>query len=229
MIKKEETIHISWCHGGDVDNAFAICLLDIARKFPGIIHSYGSIYGIGLLSKSRNMMVKYFLDETDAAWMLMVDTDQFLSLDAFSKLVSSADSQSYPVVSGLVFGNTTEFDVQPSPCIFNVTKDGAVAPIRDYERDSLIDVYAAGTGCLLLHRSVLEKMRDAFGETSGKDWAWFEDGPIGKNVWLSEDLMFSSRLQALGIRIAAHTGATLPHHKRVWITEDLYLKSLKNK
>jgi hypothetical protein len=82
----------------------------------------------------------------------------------------------------------------------------------------LFEVDAAGTGCLLVHRSVLETMQDKCDTNQGKDWAWFWDGPID-GEWIGEDLLFCRRVRALGFPIYAHTGAILPHHKSYWLDD----------
>jgi hypothetical protein len=77
----------------------------------------------------------------------------------------------------------------------------------------------------MIHRSVLEHMQKAFEKFTGPDWAWFQDGPIddrGVLTWISEDLMFSKKLNELGYRLVAHTGALFPHHKDFWLIEMHY-------
>jgi GT2 family glycosyltransferase len=44
---------------------------------------------------------------------------------------------------------------------------------------------------------------------------------------LSEDLLFCDRVQRAGIKIHAHTGAVMPHHKSMWVTEAHYDDWLK--
>jgi len=229
MIGDKETVHISWCHGGQVDASFAFSLMDIIRMFPTHVGSYNAIQGIGLLSKSRNVGVKYFLDNTNDDWMFMVDSDQYITPDAFAKLINAADSQEVPFVSGLYFAAywPKPNELEPVPLIYVNKGEAGVLPYYDYPKDSLVEVYAAGTGCMLIHRSVLEKLRELGAEISGKDWAWFQDGPIEAGKWLSEDLLFCDRVQRAGIKIHAHTGAVMPHHKSMWVTESHYDDWLK--
>jgi hypothetical protein len=211
----DETIHISWANHGVVDSSFAISLLDIVRLYPDQINSYNSIYGLGLLAKTRNLMVKHFLDGTKEDWLFMVDSDEFITTKAFSLLTNVADKDKAPIISGLCFGNGSQFDIDPSPCIF-IIQDGLLVPFRDYPEDSVVEIEAAGTGCLLIHRSVLEKIREG---ATDPDWAWFQDGPTGNNTWVSEDLTFSARVAEAGYQMLAHTGAVFPHHKAIWITD----------
>jgi hypothetical protein len=222
---EKETIHIAWPTSGTIDNYFAVSILDIAKTYPEKIHSWNSIEGIGLLSKSRNLIVKHFLDNTDADWLFMTDSDQFVPVEAFTKLMNSADKDKRPILSGLVFGNRGAADVELSPCIY-VTKEHEgqhiVQAYEDYPENQIVSVYAAGTGCLLIHRSALEAIRKQNKESLGASWAWFQDGPIGDDIWLSEDLMFSEYARKSGFTIYAHTGAIIPHHKKVWLTQSQY-------
>jgi len=219
MIGAKETIHVSWATNGLVDNYFAVSLLDIFRDPAYPIGSFNSIQGTGLLSKTRNLMVKHFLEQTKDDWLLMVDSDQFISLPSFEKLLAGADKDIIPILSGLVFSSPSQTEIKPYPCIFDFDGEDNIAPVYDYPEDKIIQVYSAGTGCLLIHRRVLEHLRELHTETHGPDWVWFQDGPIGNNIWLSEDLMFAEKINDAGYQIHAHTGAVIPHHKSLWITD----------
>lgn len=230
-MEKNETVHISYPHGGEVDAMFAHGMMVLLREKGERIGSFNNVLGLGLLAKSRNIIVKHFLEQTTDDWILMIDSDEFLSSDNFQKLVDTADKDERPFVSGLYFAawQPTPDKVTPMPLIFVVDPENGVQPYFQYPRNTVVDIYAAGTGCMLIHRSVLEQMREVYGDDYGRDWCWFQDGPIEDNKWLSEDLMFCLRLQSMGVRMVAHTGAVLPHHKLTWLMESHYLESrLKN-
>jgi GT2 family glycosyltransferase len=182
------------------------------------------IKGSGLLSKMRNRVVKAFLENTTSDWLLMIDTDEQLTVETFDILVNAAHDKERPVVSGLVFA---AFDAhkhpypKPVPAIFQDAPEGFL-PLFKYDRNSLFEIDACGTGCVLIHRSVLEKMRDNADPHQGTDWCWFWDGPIEGN-WISEDLLFSRRIRQLGFPIYVHTGAVLPHQKSYWLSEEHHL------
>lgn len=225
-MEKDETIHITWCHSGEVDALFAHSMMTIIQKMPERIGSFNNIQGLGLLSKSRNIAIKHFLDNTEDDWVFLVDADEYIGLPEFKTLIDAAERDERPFMSGLYFAAnfTTPELLQAIPLIFIMTDNG-VQPYFDYPRNEIVEIYAAGTGAMLIHRSVLEYMREYGAETFGEDWCWFQDGPLEGNKWLSEDLTFCGRLQHLGIPMYAHTGAIFPHHKRFWLMESHFLNS----
>ena len=223
MIGKDEKVHIAFVHADIVDAQFCFSMMDLCLKFTQRIGSINCFNGLGLLAKSRNVAVKNFLDNTTDDWLFFTDTDQFITLQAFDKLLMSIDKDKYPFVSALVFAGFRDgHELKPVPAIFKMTEDMGMQPYYDYPQDSLIEVFACGTGCFIIHRSVLEKLREDGTEQFGADWCWFQDGPIQGNMWLSEDLMFCYRAQSSGIKIHANTGALIPHKKEHWVTERDY-------
>jgi hypothetical protein len=216
-MKAKDTVAIAWAHGGEIDTEFALSLMEIIRQKNAKVGSYYCVEGTGLLAKSRNIMIKHFLDNTTDDWLLMLDADERISVPTFDLLCATADHIERPVVAGLYFAALWEgLNLRPVPLIFEQTDTGAINPIDNYPKDSVIPVIAAGTGCLLISRKAMQKIRDAHDENN-KDWCWFQDGPIGGNKWLSEDLSFCAKLQQFDIPMVAHTGAILQHHKRIWV------------
>ena len=103
------------------------------------------------------------------------------------------------------------------PTIFEDAPEGFL-PLNKYDKDSVFQVDAAGTGCLLIHRSVFEAIQADADPHQGKDWCWFWDGPIN-GEWIGEDLQFCRRVRSLGFPIYVHTGAILPHSKSYWLDD----------
>ena len=221
-MKAKETVAIGWCHAGEMDTEFGLSIMQIIRDNPKRVGSFYCVEGLGLLAKSRNIMVKHFLDNTTDDWLLMLDCDERISSDTFALLCATADSLERPILAGLYFAALWEgLNLRPVPLIFKADQENGLQPWDKYPENEVVEIAAAGTGALLMHRSALQKLRDIAGEEA-KDWAWFQDGPIGGNKWLSEDLMFCSKLGAAGIKMHAHTGAVLQHHKRLWLDEPHY-------
>ena len=217
-MKPAERVTISWPDPGLVDGAFCTSLITLfnsrRNRLDGVLRVEG-----GLLSRQRNEIVNHFLTSSRAAWLLMIDSDEQLPVESFDKLIAAADADKRPVMAGLYFG-TWPGDLIPTPVphIYRRHPDGlSVSPVLDYPTDEVIEIDAAGTGAILVHRRVLEAMRDAADVANeGREWCWFRDLPIG-GKWLGEDLYFCRRIRSLGFPIYAHTGAILKHHRRYWL------------
>ena len=217
-MRSKDKVCIGMVNNGTINSLLAMDLIHIAREKNGHFDHMVQVGNIGLTTRSRNVVVKTFLETTDANWLLMIDSDERLSLDTWRKLVSSADDIQRPIVSGLVFAAffDGQDELRPVPTIYRMNMETGLQPIDDYPLDKLFEVDAVGTGCILIHRNVLLDMQKNATSNQGKDWAWFVEGAID-GTYFGEDLLFSKRLKSMGYKIFAHTGAILPHHKQFWL------------
>lgn len=219
-MRPQDTITLGVCDPGTVNSTFALHLFQLGREYGPRIGDVVHVIGSGLLSRIRNDMVHQFLERNVDDWLLMVDSDEMLTGPVFKKLVDAASYAHRPVIAGLVFAayppEGGDIYPTPRPSIFRL-KDDTHEPILDYPRDTVIPVDAAGTGCLLVHRRVLEAIRA--NTPAAPMWGWFQDGPMENGRWISEDLTFCARVRAAGFPLHAHTGAVLPHRKSYWVSE----------
>lgn len=223
-MKPKDKVVLSWVDNGQVDGAFAASMIELFSQRKGRIVAIQRGEGSGLLSRLRNQQAAGFL-KMGGDWLLFIDSDETISVTAFDKLCDAADADTRPIVAGLVFAGWPgdPFPI-PVPTIARFAEEGGLEPVWDYPRDKIIEVDSAGTGCLLVHRSVFEAMRATATEHEGSDWCFFHDGPIwGKYV--SEDVSFIRKAASLGFPIHAHTGAVLGHRKRFWLDESVYRNS----
>lgn len=219
-MKTGHKVSIGVCDPGTVNGDFAFKLVQLAQARSARLGPFVRIKGNGLLSKLRNRVVKTFLDNTDSDWLLLIDSDEQLSPAVFDQLIDTAHHTERPVVAGLVFAAFKvdgEAYPKPVPAIFQDTPQGFL-PLFKYDRNAVFQIDACGTGCVLIHRSVLEKMREMADPHQGTDWCWFWDGPLN-GEWISEDLLFSRRVRQLGFPIHVNTAAILPHQKSYWLDE----------
>ena len=216
----KDKICIGMVNNGTINSLLAQDLIHIAIDPSQRFHNLVQVGNIGLTTRSRNLVVKTFLETTNAAWLLMIDSDERLSLETFHKLVDTAHDKDRPIVSGLVFAAffDGQDELRPVPTIYRMDMEKGLEAIDAYPIDTVIEVDAVGTGCLLIHRDVLLEMQKQTTPNQGKDWAWFVEGAIN-GTYFGEDLLFSKRLKSMGYKIHAHTGAILPHHKQFWLDE----------
>lgn len=226
-MKSNHKVSIGWPDSGQVQGEFAISIAMLALNFPNVLGPIIRVEGSGLISRMRNEIVFKFLENSDADWLLMIDSDQKIDSLAFKKLIDAAHHIERPVVAGLVFAAFNSVDIYPEP-VASIYKavEGGYAPINDYPHDEIIPIDAAGTGCLLVHRSVLEKIQESSTEHEAGKWCFFQDMPIDGR-WFGEDLIFCSRIHEAGFAIHAHTGAILPHRKTYWLTDEHHTRFQK--
>lgn len=220
-MKSADRVSLAWIDPGQVDGSFATSMIELFKARPNRLDTLIRVEG-GLLSRQRNEVVKGFLDRGSTQWLLMIDSDQILPVSAFDKLVAAAHEKERPVVAGMYFGtlpNPAGLLPTPVPHFYRRADDGImVTPVVDYPQDKLIEIDAAGTGCLLVHRSVLEKIREHADPSEGDAWCWFRDLPLEGN-WVGEDIYFCRRIRSLGFPIWGHTGAISPHRRKYWLDE----------
>lgn len=223
-MKVRDTVAIGWLDPGHVDGMFALTVASVYSERRTRLGGLLRVEAGGLLSRGRNELVARFLDTTDSEWLLMVDSDEQLPLEAFDKLVDAVHDTERPIMAGLYFGAWPgEFFPTPVPLIFRKVEESTrFRPIANYPRDQVIPVDSAGTGCLMVHRSVFEAFQADASPHQGKQWCWFQDMPVNGD-WFSEDHYFCARARELGYQLYAHTGAVLPHRKRMWISDKQYV------
>ena len=216
-----EKITIGVCSPGQWHAMFATSMIDIARS-QSQLGQLISLEGSGVISRLRNQVVATFLEKTTDDWLLQIDTDQIITVEHFKKLIAAADKDERPIVSGIVHAawDTQNVYPEPVPCVFKIGEDTGLYAMHEYPEDSIVEIDAAGTGCILIHRSVFEKMKEHQDKTNEGDlWCFYRDMPINQ-AWVGEDIFFSIRVKAMGYKMYAHTGVQLPHKRSYWLTRE---------
>lgn len=101
---------------------------------------------------NRNLIVQDFL-KSDAEWLFWIDSDTLVPVGALDRLLAHGRT----LVSGLYYGKN-----EPNNPIAYTIYNGAFRPIDQeirWEVGEIIEVDAAGMGCMLTHRSVFEDIR----------------------------------------------------------------------
>lgn len=188
----------------------------------------------GQLVDARNSLVEHFLN-TPIEWLWCVDSDMTFEADCVSRLLASADKDERPVMGALCFAlklgeteprlMTNKFSVVPTIYTWNeITDDtGKVVnvgftPFFDYPKNTIVKVDATGGACFVVHRSVLERIREQCGPV------WFNrlEHPDAKMPF-GEDVSFFARCAQVGVPVHIDTGVQTGHIKGgVDITEEWY-------
>lgn len=199
------TVAAAFVHPGTVSTSFVLSL----RATPGVGEWLEQRSGPNV-ARARNLLVERFL-ATDHTWLWMVDTDMTWQPDALAGLL--ADDQ--PVVGGLCFGIG---EGRPIPTIFDtitLAGEDVIVRVESYPRDRLVSCAATGAAFLLIHRRVLEAVRD---RQFSAAFPWFQeterDGfPVG------EDVTFCLRAGECGYQVHVDTRIKVGHTKTVTVTE----------
>lgn len=200
----------------------------------------------GDLARGRNDVVLDFL-ATDAQWLWWVDTDMGFEPDIVERLLESADPTERPVVGALCFAQREHVSdgvggwrpvAWPTVMDWNVIDGVGGFEVRwDYPRNTLTRVSATGSACILIHRTVFERMRDAYGEVAremNRERGVPEDLGLPWNGWytrvtnpttgelMGEDLSFCARLLRLEIPVHVDTSIETTHQKNIWLQAQDY-------
>jgi len=220
-MNKNEKICIGWIDGGTVHTGFASHISKILLNRNEVISDIVCASG-PYLSNNRNLMVEMFL-ETDADWLLSLDSDLVIGVDSFDILIENADKTKYPILGGayyLPLGNGN--NVVPSAMKMNESgKGGTFLTFDDVEHaDGIItNLHSVGGGFALIHRSVFEKIKDHTGEKMG----WFKDEYREElDSWISDDVYFYATCRALNINISFHPKTTSFHLKTFKLGYDTF-------
>ena len=229
-----DRVTVGYLHPGHLAACFARSLrdmlfADLAGEQRIVSHRYGEIdkeCGAAGIVDGRNALAKAMCDESDADWLFMVDSDMGFAPDIVERLIAAADPERRPVVGGLAFamkmdGRSSFYGIryrcQPTLYDLHETDDAiGVVPRFEYPRNKLVQVSATGGACLLIHRTVLEAVRDKYGDV------WFDTIRHPKGANFSEDLAFCIRLAAAGFPLYVHTGIRTTHDKGGVFLDEAY-------
>ena len=214
---------------GNVATAFCRSLVEIIRA--DIDNQWGLWAGTiwtesgANICKGRNDAVRTFLDDhPDGEWLLWLDSDMVPPADIIPRLLVTAKHTRGKIIGGLC---VMVQESGPIPTLYQYDQtpgsDGLTRVQFDYPENTVIQVAATGGACLLIHRSVLEEMR----ESEGHDFAWFREevlySPSGKPHYVSEDIAFCLRAGKLGHAVWVDCSLEVGHrkHGRTWMPSDI--------
>lgn len=154
------------------------------------------------VDNARNHIVEEFL-KTDCTHLFFIDSDTIPPKNALSKLLA-ADKD---VISGLT--PIIEHDENRKNDSNGFYRKMNVVGMNDKhvnEYIGTVPVKGAGGACILIKRSVFEKMK-----TPWYRFQYHDDN--GKSIIVGEDILFTAKCQELGIQPWADTSIICKHSK----------------
>ena len=195
----------------DPTAAFMASVMQLPERFPG--SRIDMHVGDSHPDRARNSIVDKFLD-SERQWLFFLDADLRFSPDDMLKLWQ----RDLPVICGFY----ARKQIGPAAWVANRLNDNT----RD---DGLYELREAGTGCMCIHRSVIEAIiaahpecqysRDPLGDKlqhavfrSGVRW----DPLVCRRRWLSEDWWFCWDVAECGFQIFGDPNTILLHEGRAF-------------
>ena len=216
-----KSVALAYIHPGQVSSYFTESMIaslfwdrQRRRRIKNIYQEWSSAN----VSAARNTVTARFLDRHDADWLLWIDSDMQWDPRDIDVILDAADEKVRPIVGGLCFGMAHG---SLFPTIYQFAElDGNLTTIRvrEYERDALVRVAATGAAWLLIHRDVLQAIKD---REFNAAFPWFQETQNGAEP-VGEDITFCLRAGICGFPVFVHTGIRVGHHKSILLTEQMF-------
>lgn len=212
----EQLVTIGYCHYGTVAADFALSLITMfqydqrhGKHWDAICQSKGPYIPL-----ARNEIVDTFLSQRFSHWLLFLDNDVVFPPETIETLLSLADPVNVPILGGLYLTPLNRDPDNPHAMEYlpTWTHDAGWerAPVLAVDFDEpLMPLHTCGMGCTLIHRSVLETMRDAHDDRD--PWKWYDhdlreagkkrDDGEKRFDRCGEDITFCCRARDLGFTI----------------------------
>lgn len=160
---------------------------------------------------TRNRMAQHLLDSHEFTHLLMLDMDHQHPDDIVERLVRwwLKDPEKL-VIAGLNFRRNEPYD----PLVWFKGPDGQMYHAVDWP-DGLLQCYTVGTGAMLVHRSVFERIP---GPWFCNDYSQAPE----MDAWPGEDIGFCKLCDQAGIKVWCDTTATSPHLSQTAVGQDTY-------
>jgi len=222
MIGKNDTVALGWCDNGTTDGKFTEGLTTAIIAGPSngmMINTSIRVQG-NQIGRQRQVLFDHWADKLKTDWLLWVDSDIVLNLDAMKLLWQTADKINRPVVSGIYFISKENEGtlMRPFPVLFDNVSEFEIKYHHPLPENQVLKVDCAGFGFVLMHKSIVPKMREA---NPGKGM-FMETGDGVDDHFIGEDIIFFRRMAKAGIPLHAHTGAIVKHMKRFSLDYDYY-------
>jgi hypothetical protein len=216
-----ETITVGWCDNNLVSGEFTEGLLSVILQktinFP--VTSSIRVQG-NQIAVQRQRLIDHWYDAIKTDWLFWLDSDIVINKEIWEKMCSIANSETHPLISGVYFISKEKNGSLNViyPCIFNDVDEETIQYIHPLPADKVLKIDCAGMGLVLIHRSVIEKLRTKY----GTDYFLFEEKNLNTQKFLGEDISFFRKCKEVNIPLYAHTGAIAKHIKYVAWDIDYY-------
>lgn len=209
------SVLLTYIHNGDVKEAFMQSILKLIKYDREGSNLIKDVLGFGgnCIPAQRNEAVRAFLaSNCDYQWF--VDSDMVFNPDCLDKLITSVNNINQPIISALCFSwlRREEKKVLLAPNWYKFNNEGLLKVLEE-PLCGIQKLDAVGTGCVLIHRTVLEAIEQVY---VGNNWCWFDNDSIktgNEYIKYGEDVSFCFRATKLGFPIYGDEKIRVGHLK----------------
>lgn len=194
------------CYGGMATVPYMKSVLDLQAALTGNVdHDFLFTSNESLIQRARNTSVATFL-KTDYQKLLFIDADIEFSPEDVAKL--------WNLDTDVAVG---AYSMKRPDKPVSAWKDGKLVDLKDL--DGITEVDYAGTGFMMIDRTVFVKMQKEFPELDheegkvGECHAWFYC-PIKNRTQMSEDYEFTEKWTGMGNKVLLDPSIKLIHWGR---------------
>jgi len=222
-----DAVTLCYVHSTDVAHSWYrsmtdLLMYDLSQHQRVVRGGYIAVrYSTGGIVQGRNDAVRMFLEQRDSEWLFWTDTDMGFAPDAVEALLAAADATERPIMGALCFASKeinadglNGYWTAPVPTVYDwITRPDGVSgflPRHGYETDMVTRCSGTGSACILVHRSVYEKL----GPNPYEPLRNPTSGEI-----LGEDLSFCARAAEHDIPVHVNLAVKTSHLKPIWMAE----------
>lgn len=203
-------IFISWIDYYSVESDFAISVANLAHNRSEMIYGLHKISG-PYVAESRNQIVRNFLN-TDAEWLLLLDSDIIINEYVFDTLIETAKETSEKIITGWYYLSPAD----PSKLDFMTSIGLNSVGFLDFAPENdVVSIDFAGAGICLIHRDVFLKIKN-----KEKQDNWFVLEHKENNI-TTEDLYFFYKAKQHGFNLILNTNCFVKHIKRMHLNKEM--------
>ncbi len=178
------------------------------------------------IASNRNELVKEWLEQSDAPWMLMVDADMVFTCGEVYQIYDAAAKFDVKIVGGLCCSVDDRGGTRSTALVEKADGAGRVAlePFEEVRgplpENALVEVTASGAAFLLVHREVCVKIKEYIDSMPDDDptlgpskaYPWFGEAGVGEGS-VGEDVYFCLQALGLGYKSYVATNVKIGHRK----------------
>ena len=199
-IRERNKVLVGILHVDTTTIAWSLGLRRLIIPGPEPLCVAGMPYDMG-----RNVICQRAL-EMGVEWVFHLDSDVVCPPDTILRLMAHGQ----PIISGVYYRRSPPHGI---PVMLRRLPGGGTQWLQDLPPRGLIEVDLVGAGCLLIHKSVLQKL-PPIDPAIGKRWfSWRVDrqGILPPGECLSEDFSFNLHCQKNGYKIMVDTSIRCRH------------------